>query len=47
MGDLDRSRVNLAFDNTAPAASKDLAIALIDKGNALEAQGLGAEGFTR
>lgn len=46
MGDLDRSRVNLttvAFDNTAPVASKDLAIALIDKGNALEEQGLVAE----
>ena len=50
MRDIERTRVNLAtaaVDNNPPAASRDLAVALIDEGNTLEEQGRVAEAMAR
>jgi tetratricopeptide (TPR) repeat protein/2-polyprenyl-3-methyl-5-hydroxy-6-metoxy-1,4-benzoquinol methylase len=50
MSDSERTRVNLttaAIDKRPPVASRDLAVALIDEGNALEQQGLVAEAMAR
>jgi tetratricopeptide (TPR) repeat protein/2-polyprenyl-3-methyl-5-hydroxy-6-metoxy-1,4-benzoquinol methylase len=50
MGDFERTRVNLTtakVDNRPSVASRNLAIALIDEGNALEEQGRVAEAMAR
>jgi tetratricopeptide (TPR) repeat protein/2-polyprenyl-3-methyl-5-hydroxy-6-metoxy-1,4-benzoquinol methylase len=50
MRDVERTGMNLAnaaVDNSPPAASKDLAVALIEEGNTLEEQGWATEAMAR